>query len=397
MRICIFSRIMTRHRAHYVPPPVLLIRVFAAMGHEITALTTQMEGGKSGCYTEDQAEVRYLEGTTPGEADDLFWRQSAAEFDRLHKDTPFDLIIGRGNATWGFFKYSRFSGLVPVLCHEGTYPLLVHQLERRAPWLAPVLAGPLAVLWSLFRPAYRQCLIRADRVVCNSPALAEVLGKISWSKPPKTEFIPYGMDLEPFIAASAKAAPASAKRLVFVGRLTWDKGVLAMIEILAKLKDRKAVLEAIGPASKKVKAAMLKRATDLGVQDRLLLPGPVHNSLLPERLAGANLFLFPSTHPEGLNKTVMEAMCAGLPVVAYQMPGMEILIETGKTGWLVPTRDTSAAAARVDALLADPELGAKMGLAGQKRIASDFAPQPVIAQWDKVMAEVVSADRSESR
>ncbi len=394
MRICIFSRVMTQHRAHYVPPPVLLIRVFTAMGHDVTALTTQMHGNKSANITEEQAEVRYLAGTTPGEADDLFWQKSAAEFDRLHGDKPFDLIIGRGNATWGFFKYSHFSGLVPVLCHEGTYPLLVHQLERRAPRLASVLAGPVAVLWSLFRPAYRQCLMQADRVVCNSPALAAVLAKISWTKPPRTEFIPYGMNLEPFIAASTIAAPATVKRLVFVGRLTWDKGIIAMIEILAKLKEKTVVLEAIGPASKKVRTAMLKRAAELGVQDRLLLPGPVHNSLLPKRLAGANAFLFPSTHPEGLNKSVMEAMCAGLPVIAYQMPGMEILVETGKSGWLVPTRNTGAAAARVDALLADPDLGIKMGLAGQSRIASDFAQAPVIAMWQKIIGDTVAGHLS---
>jgi glycosyltransferase involved in cell wall biosynthesis len=205
------------------------------------------------------------------------------------------------------------------------------------------------------------------------------------------------MNLEPFIAASAKAAPASAKRLVFVGRLTWDKGVIAMIEILAKLKDKTAVLEAIGPASKTVQAAMLKRATELGVKDRLLLPGPVHNSLLPERLAGAHVFLFPSTHPEGLNKTVMEAMCAGLPVVAYQMPGMDTLVETGKTSWLVPTRDITAAASKVDALLADPDLGTQMGLAGQRRIASDFAPAAVIAMWSQVLEDAVNGHRSATR
>ncbi len=236
--------------------------------------------------------------------------------------------------------------------------------------------------------------MQADRVVCNSPALAAVLAKISWTKPPRTEFIPYGMNLEPFIAASTIAAPATVKRLVFVGRLTWDKGIIAMIEILAKLKEKTVVLEAIGPASKKVRTAMLKRAAELGVQDRLLLPGPVHNSLLPKRLAGANAFLFPSTHPEGLNKSVMEAMCAGLPVIAYQMPGMEILVETGKSGWLVPTRNTGAAAARVDALLADPDLGIKMGLAGQSRIASDFAQAPVIAMWQKIIGDTVAGHLS---
>jgi glycosyltransferase involved in cell wall biosynthesis len=396
MRICLFSRRMTQHRAYYVTPPVLLIRTFAAIGHEVTALTTSLPDGNSGVFSEDTAAVRYLSGTSTGEVDEKFWRESAACFDKIHEASPFDIVIGRGTAIWGFLKFSRFAGQIPAICHEGTYPLLSHQLERRMPKLVPLLAKPTAVLWSMFRQKYRDCLIRADRVVCNSPALAKTLAKISWKSAPRTEFIPYGFDLEPYQTASAEIRQFVPPRLIFVGRMTWDKGVLAMVEILAKLERKDVLLEAIGPCSDKVRRAMMTRAAKLGVQDRLLLTGPVHNTRLPQRLVGAFAFLFPSTHPEGLNKTVMEAMSAALPVVAYDMPGMDILVQQGKTGWLVPSRDTSAAAAKLDALLADPKTASQMGKAGRALIAEGFAPASVTSMWEELLKDVV-AERAKAR
>ncbi len=390
MRICIFARTMHRHRSYYSPPPVLLARVFAKLGHDVIALTTELPDGSSGIFAEDSAEVHYLPSTPSGKVSKKFWAASAARFDQLHSDRPFDLILGRGKATWGYFRNSCFSGQVPVISHEGTYPKWLHILEKRARPLVPLLAGPLSVLLAFRNWEYRTCMQRSDRVICNSPALAGALNRIYWWRRPKTGFIPYGFDVSAYVAADPLTSSERAPRLVSVGRLTWDKGAIAMIDILAKVQRRDVILEAIGPVNSKVRAAMVKRAKLHGVAERIIIAGPEHNSKLPERLAGAVAFLFPSTHAEGFPKVVMEGMAAALPLISYRLPGIETLIEDGVTGWLVPSRDTDRAAVKIDELLGDPAAATAMGAAGRRRIEKVFPPERIAQSWETLIQTAVS-------
>jgi len=196
---------MTKHREYYLPVPARLARDLTAMGHQVTTLTTATPDGVSGLFIENASEVFYLKGTCAGTLDNRFWKTSAAKFDELHAKLPFDFVIGRGNSVHGFLLLSHFSGRVPVVCHEGTYPDWPHRLKRRTGGrITKLISRPVIVLSSFFRPKYRKCIIKADRTVCNSPALAETLANISYISPPRTKFIPYGFDLEPYIASSLK-------------------------------------------------------------------------------------------------------------------------------------------------------------------------------------------------
>ena len=67
---------------------------------------------------------------------------------------------------------------------------------------------------------------------------------------------------------------------------------------------------------------------------------------------------------EGFPIAALDAMAAGLPVVATSVGGVPELIEDGKTGWLVPPRDAEALASRLRLLLCNPELRVSMGAAG---------------------------------
>lgn len=330
-----------------------------------------------------------LPDTTPGSLDDRFWRVSARSFDDLHRQRPFDLVFGRGAATWGFHHLSSAAGRLPVIAHEGTYPLWLHQLERRLPGQAAALARPLALMRLPLDRRYRDCLQRASVVVCNSPALAQALRRAYWWNPPNTEYIPYGFDLEPWRAPQGDATPEDPPRILFVGRVTTDKGALDFIDILARLRHPTAVIEAIGPVSDKLAGRLMALATERGVSGRFLMPGPERNENLPMRLPGASAFLFPSTHPEGLSKSVMEAMAGALPVIAYRIPGMDVLVKNDETGWLVPPGDTAAMAEQLDRLLTDPSLAKRIGQTAHRRLDQDFSPAAASARWANLLADVV--------
>lgn len=389
MRICMFSRLTPQHRAYAPPVHGLLGKTFRALGHEVTMLSTALADRPTSVQETDHATIHFLQGTTPGKMDDSFWRMSAETFDAMHAKAPFDLVFGRGTSTWGFHQSSRASGQVPVVAHEGTYPLWLHQIERRLPKQAGALSRPLALGAFPFGRRYRECLQRADVAVCNSPALAQALRRISWWNPPTTEYIPYGFDLEPWPSPVEMGRQDVPPRIVFVGRLTLDKGALDLIDILASLRHPTAILEAIGPVSDKLASRLRARAIQKGVSNRFVMPGPERNENIPQRLRGAAAFLFPSTHPEGLSKSVMEAMAAGLPVIAYQIPGMDVLVKNDETGWLVPPAASATAAEKLDRLIAEPELAKRFGQSAYNRLINDFSIAAASARWETLLAKVV--------
>jgi glycosyltransferase involved in cell wall biosynthesis len=367
--------------------------VLAGLGHSVTVLTGALPDGSGAICSEADCTVHYIAGAPALKSGEAFWRLSAETCDRLHEtEGPFDVVMGRGTMVWGFLRQSRFADEVPVILHEGTYPRWLHQLETRARgWLA-WMAYPMAPVFAMTNPKMHHCLRRASRVVCIAPALATAFRRIAWWNPPKTIALTYGFDVSRYHPQTPD--PTEPPRLVALGRMTWDKGVLRMIDVLARLQSQTARLVSFGPASPKVLQAVLDHAARRGVTARYSAPGVVQYEDVPDRLAGAVAFLFPSTHAEGLGKVVQEAMAAGLPVVAFRLPVLDGLIDDGVTGFQVPIRSIRAMADRVDQLIADPDLRARMGAAARRKIETDFAPEAINAQWQALLAEVVAEARA---
>lgn len=170
-------------------------------------------------------------------------------------------------------------------------------------------------------------------------------------------------------------------RIVFVGRMAADKGIFDLIDILARLRNPKAYIDAIGPISPLAERRLMAFAHKMGVAGRFNILGAQKNTDLPKLLCSAGVFLFPSTHAEGLSKAVMEAMAASLPVVAYQIQGMDALVKHSQTGWLLPPSDTVAAAQKLDVMLDQPAVAQRMGAAGRHLLETDFTRAAEMAQW----------------
>ncbi|TFG61259.1 MAG: glycosyltransferase [Deltaproteobacteria bacterium] len=111
-------------------------------------------------------------------------------------------------------------------------------------------------------------------------------------------------------------------------------------------------------------------ARDLGVLERFRFPGA--RSDIPDFLRAADLFVHPSRQ-EGFSNAILEAMAAGLPVVACDVGGNPEAVVDGVTGRLVPPRDPTALAAAMAEILVDPGKGRSMGEAGRQRATDRFS------------------------
>lgn len=171
---------------------------------------------------------------------------------------------------------------------------------------------------------------------------------------------------------SAVVAPRrAALRIISAGRLGPDKGFDVLIAALAQLGNR-LDCELVILGEGEMRAALQAQAQQLGVGERLLLPGHVANPFA--WYASADVFAFAS-RMEGFGNALVEAMALGLPVVSTACPcGPREILSVPDSGLLTPVGDVAAMRDALLQILSQPELAARLAAGARKRAeAFDFA------------------------
>ena len=94
---------------------------------------------------------------------------------------------------------------------------------------------------------------------------------------------------------------------------------------------------------------------------------------------------------EGQSNAILEAMSAGLPVIATDIPGNRDLVVPNETGYLVPVGDRAAFARWSNVLLNDPELGRRLGAAGRQRVLTEFSVEKMVARHAALYEELAGS------
>jgi len=230
-------------------------------------------------------------------------------------------------------------------------------------------------------PLLRRVWRRAAAVVANSQGL-RALGHAFEPKVP-IAVIPNGVDLEQFKVAERQWQPP---RLLFVGRVVYQKGLDILLDALSALKDKSWTLDIVGDGPRREK--LQAQAHELGIADRLNFLGWQNGAELVRRYADANLFVYPSRH-EGMPNAVLEAMASGLPVLATHIAGNEELVAHEETGLLVATEDVDALHAALSELLGDANERKRMGAAARKRVETQYSWQRVSKEYLDLMQRVL--------
>ena len=228
----------------------------------------------------------------------------------------------------------------------------------------------------------RRCL-SADAFVAPSESILQELGASGYPRD-RTHFIPNGVPIPPPRSAgrrsAARAALADVNRdldvhddapiAVFTGRLNHAKGLYELLTAWRSVaaSSPHARLWLVGEGSER--DALYQHIVDYDLRGRILLPGAFDD--VEEILQAADLFILPS-HEEGMSLSLLEAMAAGLPIIATDIPGNRKLVEHQKHALLVPPREAGALATAIQRLLQDPALGVALGNAARQRAREEFS------------------------
>ncbi len=185
-------------------------------------------------------------------------------------------------------------------------------------------------------------------------------------------------------------ATADTYLLVSVGRLSAEKGHGDLLRALAQRGARNWRLVLVGDGPERV--SLLRESEALGISQNIIFTGFMNN--VAELLSAADMFVLPS-RSEGSSNALLEAMAAGLPIVATDAGGTPEIIENRRSGLVTPVQDVVALSGAISSLVADPSLAKALGTAARERAASEFSPaayrRKLLAIYAECGSEVAAA------
>jgi glycosyltransferase involved in cell wall biosynthesis len=190
-------------------------------------------------------------------------------------------------------------------------------------------------------------------------------------------------DVPPEFRAAPECEPV---RICCVARFAEPKDHATLLVALAALRSREWSLDLVGDGP--TEARMRRLARQLGLDRRVRFRGYQPD---PEAVLASSQIFALATRSEALPRSVLEAMRAGLPVVASDVGGVSEAVEQGSTGLLVPPEDPQALAAALDSLLTDAHLRARMGLAARHAFERQFRLEQTVENTLAVYRAIMDA------
>jgi L-malate glycosyltransferase len=217
----------------------------------------------------------------------------------------------------------------------------------------------------------------AHVIVANARAAADRL-RFERVAEHKVAVVPNGLDVGRF---TVRRVRSPARRVVMVANLRPEKGHDVLIDaashVLGRFPDARFELVGSGPEHRRLAAL----ANERGVSHAVSFLG--HCETVPEQLAGADVFVLPS-RSEALPNALLEAMAAGLPVVASAVGGILEVLEEGKTGLLVPAGDSRALADALIRLMGDTALAERLGAAARAHVETRYSFDRMVASFEDI-------------
>lgn len=239
----------------------------------------------------------------------------------------------------------------------------------------------------------------SDAILANCAAEVTQLVELYGADPTRIEVVPPGVDhafFSPGNRAGARAALGLGDHpvLLFAGRIQPLKGLTVAVAAFAELAEvhPDAVLVVVGGPSGTDGAGELRAARSLieacGLQDRVRFVPPQPHHMLSTYFRAADVCVVPS-RSESFGLVALEAAACGTPVVAAAVGGLRTLVDDGRTGVLIDSRDPAQYAAAISELLSSPERAAAMAATAAEK-SRYFTWSTTAARLRRIYADLTS-------
>ena len=232
-----------------------------------------------------------------------------------------------------------------------------------------------------------------DLSLAVSRGVRDYLVSQSGLDPAKVRVVANGVD----VAAIDAARPGKAVRrelglpeglpvIGLVGRLDhWGKGHKELFSAMAHIRERHPVQALIVGGGRRA-AEVRQLAQSLGLADAVHFLGQRQD--VPDLLNAMDIFVLPS-YSEGVSLALLEAMAAGLPVIATAVGGLPEVVTDGENGLLIPPREAAALAGALTRLLEAPDFAKKLGQNARKHVREHYSLDRLGREINEIYEELV--------
>jgi glycosyltransferase involved in cell wall biosynthesis len=363
MRLALASREYPPETAHggIGSQTYLKAHGLSARGHEVYVISGSVDGERHEYRDGDVQVIRIpgFEGRMPIYTEPAEWLTYSAEVAAavagVHARVGLDLV---DFPEWGA---------------EGYVHLLNRTEWNRIPTVVHI-HGPLVMFahtvgWpNLESEFYRvgtqmegTCLRLADAVFSSSSCSADWCARHYGLTRARIPVLHTGVDTRLF--RPCNVPKETRPTIIFVGRITGDKGALLLVDAACELAKEfpDLRLRMLGRGDSSLLEELRAKAASRGLTRLLDLPGFVRREELPRHLSAAHVFAGPSAHEPGPGLVYLEAMACGLPAVACDGAGAAEVVIPEQNGVLVPPGDRVALAEALRRLISDERAREAMG------------------------------------
>lgn len=327
------------------------------LGYRVSTITTTSKVGPQ-VTTDKYGKVYYIDCGIPGEYSKGWNKQSVRSLLQLHATDPIAVILAHGKSVYPYLSAREASATTPwipvVIVSHGTIveDVLSHVTEMRRYSLRTL--ARLAVRDLTYWRDDRRWLSAASQVTVLNAKAKDILCKWFPLNKADVTVIPNGVNVEVFEAA-APLRYQMRERLritddeivvVVIGRLEdTHKGHKYLLESVAStpIRELRARLKLLFVGDGSSRRDLEQAARRLGLDERVIFYGAAPHSEVPALLAASDIFALPSV-VEGMPLAILEAMAAGLPVIATSVGAVPQIIQDGQSGLIVPPGDSDALA-----------------------------------------------------
>jgi len=231
-----------------------------------------------------------------------------------------------------------------------------------------------------------------DGIICISEGVEEAMAQWVPQHADRLVTITNGVDLEPLTCIEREPDPSGEARFLSVGRLVPKKNIKTAIRALSKITDRPWQYTVVGEGEQRAELEAL--ASECGVADKIRFVG--YEADVGPYYRQNEIFLFPSLW-EGFGLVAVEAMAAGLVVVASDVPGLAEVVGRDKVaGLLLPPNEPDRWAEEIAKLLNDQNRLDELARGGRDR-AAIFSVRNTARNYLSLYDKLISTDRADAR
>jgi glycosyltransferase involved in cell wall biosynthesis len=318
--------------------------------------------------------------------------RSVEVFESLHRKGKYDIVLAQSSTGLGVIRKKRDLDIKVISIAHGSIvsEYRTFLATARLPKDALLIVKNAGFTLKNFFRRQRDFVHGSDRVIAVSHYVKKALIDETFTFENKINVIHNGIDKNLFY--SQENLSERGKRALYVGQVIRSKGIYDLLNIFKYEEMQKRSIDIVGGGdlSEVIKEEI---KTDDNIKGKVNVVGKVpYSELIQSYFLNREygVFILPTLRYEGLPMVLIEAMFSGLPVVAYDMGGVQDAVEDGETGYLVEPGNVELLKERVQQIQENSQLREQLSKNALLKAKKEFTLEKMLHGYEKLIEEVLA-------